>query len=124
MDSTTTPFVAWPLGVYFAAVLVIVFAMLGGSYLLGSKNRDRRNAAPYESGVASTGSARVRLSTDFYIFAMFFVIFDLEAVFVYSWAIAVKDLGWVAYGQVLFFVGAVAASLVYLWRMGALESKS
>lgn len=54
---------------------------------------------------------------------MFFVIFDLEAVFVYSWAIAIRELGWVAYGQVLFFVSAVLASLIYLWRLGALESR-
>ena len=123
MNSNDAQAVLWPIGVYFAAVLGIVASMVGGSYFLGSKNRDRKNVDPYESGVASTGSARVRHSTDFYLFAMFFVIFDLEAVFVYSWAIAVKDLGWVAYGQVLFFVGAVVASLIYLWRLGALESR-
>jgi len=113
----------WPIGIYFLAVLGIVASMVGGSYLLGSKNRNRKNLEPYESGVASTGSARVRLSTDFYLFAMFFVIFDLEAVFVYSWAISVKDLGWAAYGQVLFFVGSVVASLAYLWRLGALDAR-
>lgn len=123
MNSSDVQAVLWPIGVYFAAVFGVVAFMVVGSYLLGSKNRHRENAEPYESGVASTGSARVRLSTNFYLFAMFFVIFDLEAVFVYSWAIAVKELGWVAYGQVLFFVGAVIASLIYLWRLGALESR-
>ena len=97
--------------------------MVGGSFVLGSKNRHRKNVQPYESGIASTGSARVRLSADFYLFAMFFVIFDLEAAYVYSWAIAIRDLGWVAYGQVLFFVGAIAAALIYLWRAGALDAR-
>lgn len=123
MDGDTAPVVFWPIGVYFLAVLAVVTSMVIGSYFLGSKSRNRKNVQPYESGIASTGSARVRLSADFYLFAMFFVIFDLEAVFVYSWAIAVRDLGWVAYAQVLFFVGAIASSLIYLWRVGALESK-
>ena len=123
MDGDTAPVVFWPIGVYFLAVLGVVSSMVIGSYLLGSKNRNRKNIQPYESGIASTGSARVRLSADFYLFAMFFVIFDLESVFSYSWAIAVRELGWIAYGQVLFFVGALASSLIYLWRVGALESK-
>ncbi|MCC6152195.1 MAG: NADH-quinone oxidoreductase subunit A [Candidatus Hydrogenedentes bacterium] len=122
MDGDTASVVFWPIGVYFLAVLGVVASMVIGSYFLGSKNRNRKNTQPYESGIASTGSARVRLSADFYLFAMFFVIFDLEAVFVYSWAISVRELGWVAYGQVLFFVGAVVSSLIYLWRVGALES--
>ncbi|HRI88956.1 MAG TPA: NADH-quinone oxidoreductase subunit A [Candidatus Hydrogenedentes bacterium] len=113
----------WPLIVYFAAVLAVVVSMIGGSYLLGSKNRNRKNLQPYESGVASTGSARVRLSNDFYLYAMFFVIFDLESVFIYSWSIAIKDLGWTAYGTVAIFVGAILAALTYLWRLGALEPK-
>ena len=113
--------VYWPIVVYFAAVLLIVVSMVAGSYVLGQKTRKRKNTQPYESGIASTGSARVRLSTDFYLFAMFFVIFDLESVFVYSWAIAIKELGWVAYGQVIIFIGSIFAALVYLWRQGALE---
>jgi NADH-quinone oxidoreductase subunit A len=123
MGTSDAQMVYWPLGVYFGAVLCVVVGMVGASYFLGSKKRDRTNVQPYESGVASTGSARVRLSADFYLFAVFFVIFDLESVFVYSWAIAVKELGWVAFGQVLFFVGGIVAALTYLWRLGALESK-
>lgn len=123
MTGETADPLFWPLGVYFAAVVLVVGSMLGGSYLLGQKNRNRHSAQPYESGIASTGSARVRLSTDFYLFAMFFVIFDLESVFVYTWAIAVVELGWIAYGQICIFVGAVAASLLYLWRVGALDMK-
>lgn len=114
----------WPIVVYFAAVLAIVVGMLVGSYVLGQKNRKRKNTQPYESGIASTGSARVRLSTDFYLFAVFFVIFDLESVFVYSWAVDIKELGWLAYGQVMLFIGSIFAALIYLWREGALEPQS
>ncbi|MDZ4861727.1 MAG: NADH-quinone oxidoreductase subunit A [Candidatus Hydrogenedentes bacterium] len=123
MDSGAPQTLYWPMGVYFAGVLAIVIGMIAGSYFLGSKNRDRRNAQPYESGIASTGSARMRLSADFYLFAMFFVIFDLESIFIYSWAIAVEDLGWLGYSQICIFVGAILAALWYLWRLGALDSK-
>ena len=123
MDANAPQIIFWPMGVYFAGVVVVVTSMVGGSYLLGSKNRNRTNVQPYESGIASTGSARVRLSSDFYLFAVFFVVFDLESVYVYSWAIAARELGWVGYGQICVFVGAIVATLVYLWRLGALEAK-
>jgi len=113
----------WPLGVYFAGVLVVVGGMVVSSYLLGVRTRNRKNIQPYESGIASTGSARVRLSADFYLFAVFFVIFDLESVFVYTWAIAVRELGWAGYASISVFVGSLAAALVYLWRLGALDAK-
>lgn len=123
MNANDTEVIFWPIGVYFLAVVAIVSGMLVASYFLGQKIRNRQDAQPYESGIASTGSARVRLSADFYLFAMFFVIFDLESVFVYSWCIVVRDVGWIGYTQVCIFVGVVLASLAYLWRMGALESK-
>jgi NADH-quinone oxidoreductase subunit A len=111
------------LGAYFAGVLVVVGGMVVSSYLLGARTRNRKNIQPYESGVASTGSARVRLSADFYLFAVFFVIFDLESVFVYSWALAVRDLGWAGFGTIGAFVASLAIALAYLWRLGALDAK-
>lgn len=115
--------VFWPLGVYFAGVFVLVAGMILSSYVLGARSHNRKNIQPYESGIASTGSARVRLSADFYLFAVFFVIFDLESVFVYSWAIAVKELGWPGYVSISVFVLSLAAALIYLWRLGALDAK-
>ncbi len=109
----------WPLLVYFAAVLVVVGGMLGISYLLGA--RHRQHGEPYESGIVSTGTARVRFSAHFYLVAMFFVIFDLEAVFLFAWAVAVKELGWLGYAEVLVFVGVLLAAWAYLWRIGALD---
>src|SRR6185295_12337419 len=101
MDHGAPPVAIWPLGVYVAGVFVVVAGMVISSYLLGSRSRNRKNVQPYESGVASTGSARVRLSADFYLYAMFFVIFDLESVFVYTWAISARELGWLGYSQIV-----------------------
>jgi NADH-quinone oxidoreductase subunit A len=120
---TTNEFPAlWPLGVYLLGVLVLVAGMVGSTYILGGRSRNRTNVSPYESGIVSTGSARVRLSADFYLFAMFFVIFDLESVFIYTWAIAVRDLGWSGFIAVGIFIASLASALVYLWRLGALDS--
>ncbi|MFA6110666.1 MAG: NADH-quinone oxidoreductase subunit A [Candidatus Latescibacterota bacterium] len=112
----------WPLGVYLAAVLTVIGGMLGVSYLLGERHRDRTTGIPYESGIKSTGSARVRFSADFFLVAIFFVIFDLESVYVFAWAISARELGWPAYFEIGAFVGVVVAGLAYLWRQGALDS--
>jgi NADH-quinone oxidoreductase subunit A len=111
----------WPLGVYFIAVLALVGAILGVSYLLGQRHSDRATGAPYESGIVSEGSARVRLSAKFFLVAMFFVIFDLETVFIVAWAVAGRELGWAGYWEMLVFAGVLLVTLGYLWRIGALD---
>lgn len=111
----------WPLAVYAAAVIVLVVGMIGTSYVLGQRHHERETGDPYESGIVSTGSARVRLSVKFYLVAMFFVIFDLEAVFLFAWAVAARELGWAGYAEALVFIGILVAALVYLWRSGALD---
>jgi NADH-quinone oxidoreductase subunit A len=115
----TTPL--WPLAVYFALVLIVVGGMLGISYLLGERHREEDTDKPYESGVQSTGGARLRLSAKFYLVAMFFVIFDLEAVFIFAWAIAAREVGWGGYVEMVIFVAVLVTVLVYLWRLGALD---
>jgi NADH-quinone oxidoreductase subunit A len=111
----------WPLGVYVALVLGLVGAMLGLSYVLGQRHHDRSTDFPYESGILSEGSARVRLSAKFYLVAMFFVIFDLETIFIFAWAVAVRETGWIGYGVAATFIFVLLAALGYLWRVGALE---
>jgi NADH-quinone oxidoreductase subunit A len=111
----------WPFGVYFLAVLFVVAAMLAVSYVLGQRHRDRATGSPYESGIVSEGSARVRLSAKFYLVAMFFVVFDLEAAFLFAWAIAARDAGWSGYWEVVVFTAVLAVALVYLWRLGAFD---
>lgn len=112
----------WPLAVYFAGVIFLVgLGMVGLSFLLGQRHKDRATGEPYESGIVSQGSARIRLSAKFYHVAMFFVVFDLEAVFIFAWAVAIRELGWLGYIEVIIFIGVLFAGLVYLWRMGALD---
>lgn len=111
----------WPIGVYFAAIVLLTAAMLVLSYLLGQRHHDRATGSPFESGIVSEGSAHVRLSAKFYMIAMFFVIFDLEAIFLFAWAVAVRELGWHGYFEVLVFVGILVIALGYLWRIGALD---
>jgi NADH-quinone oxidoreductase subunit A len=112
---------AWPLGVYLAAAVFVALSMVGVSYVLGERRRERNVGTPYECGMRPTGSARVRFPTRFYLMAVFFVIFDLEAAFVLAWAVAVRELGWSGYIEVLVFIGVLLAALAYLWREGALD---
>lgn len=111
----------WPLLVYFALVVLLVGGMLGVSYLLGQRHSEPATGEAYESGILSEGSARVRLSAKFYLIAMFFVIFDLEAVFLFAWAVAARALGWPAFWEAAIFIGILVAALAYLWRIGALD---
>ncbi|HVA01174.1 MAG TPA: NADH-quinone oxidoreductase subunit A [Terriglobia bacterium] len=111
----------WPLVVFFVIVLIIPVGMLMLSYVLGQRHNEHATGSPYESGILSEGSANVRFSVKFYLIAMFFVIFDLEAVFIFSWAVSVREAGWTGYFEMLVFIGILVAALVYLWRLGALD---
>ena len=111
----------WPLAVYIVLVGMLVTAMLSMSFVLGERHHDRATGSPYESGILSEGSARVRFSAKFYLIAMFFVIFDLEAVFLFAWAVAVRETGWAGYAEALLFIMVLLATLAYLWRVGALD---
>jgi NADH-quinone oxidoreductase subunit A len=113
----------WPLLLYFGLVLVVVGAMLALPPFLGER-RTRRTPAteqPFESGIVAVGSPQLRFSVHFYLIAIFFVIFDLEAVFIFAWAIAFRESGWPGYIVILIFIGVLIATLVYLWRIGALD---
>jgi NADH-quinone oxidoreductase subunit A len=111
----------WTLGVYFGLVLALVSGMLVVSYLLGQRHSAPAMGEPYEAGIVSEGSARVRMSAKFYLVAVFFVIFDLEAAFLFAWAVAALALGWPAFWEALIFTGILVAALIYLWRAGALD---
>ena len=113
--------VFWPLALYFFLVLAIAAGMIGLSYVFGQRHRERATGQPYESGVISTGTARLRFDVRFYLIAMFFVIFDLESLFIISWAIALRQAGWAGYVEILIFIVILVAALVYLWRLGALD---
>jgi NADH-quinone oxidoreductase subunit A len=111
----------WPLVVYFAAVLIVATSMIAASYLLGERHRERATGHPYESGIISTGSARLRFSVKFYIVAMFFVIFDVESIFIFAWAVSFRESGWRGYFEALVFIVIMVAALIYLWGTGSLD---
>ena len=120
-EQIATTVALWPLGVYFAAVVIIVISMIVLSYVLGERHREKQTNEPYESGIVSTGTARVRFDVKFYLIAMFFVIFDLEAVFIFAWAVSIRESGWSGYAEMVVFIGILTAALVYIWKLGALE---
>lgn len=115
------PSVYWPLLVYAILVLMLTGAIIGFSYILGQRHRERETAGPFESGVPTTGPARFRFSIHFYLVAMFFVIFDLESAFIFAWAIGFRELGWGAYVGVLVFALIFLLMIFYLARTGALD---
>ncbi|HEX7432175.1 MAG TPA: NADH-quinone oxidoreductase subunit A [Anaerolineaceae bacterium] len=111
----------WPLVLYFAAVVVLVSGILGLSYLLGQRQKHKPDEEPYESGMLPTGTTPFHFDVLFYLNAMFFVVFDLETMFIITWAIAFRDVGWVGYVEILLFIVVMLAVLTYLWRSGALD---
>ncbi|GAB3200159.1 NADH-quinone oxidoreductase subunit A [Pontibacter aydingkolensis] len=113
--------VLWPLLVYGAIVLSLIALIMSLSYVLGQQHNERATGQPYEGGILSAGSARLRFSSQFYLVAMLFVIFDVETVFILAWAIAFRDLGWYGYIGVVVFILLLVVVLVYEWRNGALD---
>jgi NADH-quinone oxidoreductase subunit A len=110
-----------PLIVYFGAILAVSAVMLGGAYFLGQRHRAPAADEPFESGIVPTGDVHIRFSVQFYLIAIFFVIFDMETVFLFAWAVAVKQTGWAGFIEALIFVGILIATLVYLGAIGALD---
>jgi NADH-quinone oxidoreductase subunit A len=106
---------------YVALVLAVVATMLGLSYFLGQRISRPYKDIPFESGIVSVGSAQFRISVHFYLSAILFIIFDLEVVFLFSWAVAVKQAGWPGFIEITVFIGILLAALFYLWRIGALD---
>ncbi len=111
----------WPFVVYFIAVLLLVGTMLGLSYLLGQRRANRATNMPFESGVLSVGTPQIHLSVEFYLVAIFFVIFDLETVFIFAWAVAFFELGWEGFIAVAVFIAILGVALVYELSTGALD---
>ena len=95
--------------------------MIGLSYILGEHHKEKTTNEPYESGIPPTGDARLRFSSGFYIIAMFFVIFDLDAAFIMLWAISFRELSLPGFFGILIFIGLLIVLLIYELRIGALD---
>jgi NADH-quinone oxidoreductase subunit A len=113
--------VLWPAAVYTGLVLLVVGAILVVSYLLGQRHAERKTGVQYESGIEPAGPLPKRLSIEFYQIAIFFVVFDLEAVFIFAWAVQARRLGWTGYAEIVVFITLLFAGLVYLWKAGSLD---
>ena len=107
--------------IYFVAVLAITGVMLGGAYLLGQRHHAKAADEPFESGIVPTGDVHIRISVQFYLLAIFFVIFDMESVFLFAWSVALQEAGWSGFIEALIFIIVLLAALIYLWALGALD---
>ena len=111
----------WPFLVYALVVLMVVGIMLGLSHILGERHKEKPTDEPFESGIPPTGNARLRFSSHFYLIAIFFVIFDLDAVFILVWAISFRELGLSGYIGILVFIGILITVLIYEIGINALD---
>jgi NADH-quinone oxidoreductase subunit A len=113
--------------VYFPVLtqVIIAFAvaagLVGGSFVLGKKVRNRIKDTPYECGITPTGSARERFSVKFYLVAMVFILFDIEAIFLYPWAVVYRQLKIFGFFEMLLFIVLVLAGFFYIWKKGVLD---
>jgi NADH-quinone oxidoreductase subunit A len=112
---------------YFPVLVQAIIAMglaaglLSVSYLLGKRVRNRVKDMPYESGIVPTGDARQRFSVKFYLVAMLFILFDIEAIFLYPWVVVYRELRMVAFAEMLVFVVLILSGFFYIWKKGALD---
>ncbi len=111
------------LGILIMLVLGVAFAavMIGLGLLLGPRNPTPEKLAPYECGMPAVGDARERQSVKFYLVAMIFLLFDIEVAFLYPWAMALRDLGWLGFIQIITFFLILSVGYIYVWRKGVLD---
>ncbi|HEV3230815.1 MAG TPA: NADH-quinone oxidoreductase subunit A [Candidatus Dormibacteraeota bacterium] len=110
-----------PLLVFLIASIVFAAVAVALSSLLGPKAPSPTKGQPYECGIVPAETARRRLPVGFYLTAMLFIVFDVEAVFVYPWAVLLRQLRWQGILEMGLFIGTLAVVLLYVWRKGALE---
>lgn len=111
----------WPFIAFAGIVVSLIGIMIGLSYVLGERHKEKTTDEPYESGIPPTGDARLRFSSSFYLIAMFFVIFDLDAAFIMLWAVSFREIGLPGYIGIVIFIGILMILLVYELSIGALD---
>jgi len=111
----------WPVLLQILIAMAVAAGMIGISYILGHKVRNRVKDMPYECGIVPTGSARERFSVKFYLVGMLFILFDIEAIFLYPWAVVYRELKMFAFFEMLVFIALVLAGFFYIWKKGALD---
>lgn len=123
MEQTLTSAAAeqWAIGIFVLAVFGLCTFMILASWLLGGRSNGRAKALPFESGILGTGTPRQKFSVKFYLVAMLFVIFDIEAVYLFAWAVSLPESGWVGFWAAALFIFILLAGLLYDSRTGALD---
>jgi NADH-quinone oxidoreductase subunit A len=111
----------FPVLIQVVIAMAVAAGMLGFSFLLGRRVRNRVKDMPYECGIAPTGNARERFSVKFYLVAMLFILFDIEAIFLYPWAVVYRELKLFAFLEMLIFIALILAGYFYIWKKGALD---
>jgi NADH-quinone oxidoreductase subunit A len=118
----TTPAQQWlPVLLQAALAFVIAGALVTLSAVIGHKVKNRVKDMPYECGIKPTGDARERFSVKFYLVAMLFILFDIEAIFLYPWAVVYKQLKMFAFVEMLIFVLLILAGFFFIWKKGVLD---
>lgn len=112
---------ALSLGLYVAIATFLIAVLLFLSWAIGQRTRSVIKQEPYESGIQPTDQARLKAPAPFYLVAIFFIIFDLEVVFIATWAVAYDLLGWAGFARISFFILILFLGLVYLWKVGGLD---
>jgi NADH-quinone oxidoreductase subunit A len=110
-----------PLVLYTAAATLLIGLLLVAAWWLGAKSRTAAKEIAYESGVIPTGTARLAYPVPFYLVAIFFIVFDVEAVFIFAWAVAWDELGLIGLLHITFFIVVLLLGLAWLWIKGGLE---
>jgi NADH-quinone oxidoreductase subunit A len=111
----------FPVLVQALVAMALAAGLLMASYLLGKRVRNKVKDMPYESGIVPTGDARQRFSVKFYLVAMLFILFDIEAIFLYPWAVVFRDLRMAGFVEMLIFVVLILSGFFYIWKKGALD---
>jgi len=115
------PELYFPVLLQVAIAMAIAALMLGISFVLGKRVRNRVKDMPYESGIVPTGDARHRFSVKFYLVGMLFILFDIEAIFLYPWAVVYRELKMFAFVEMLIFILLILCGFFYIWKKGALD---
>jgi NADH-quinone oxidoreductase subunit A len=111
----------FPILVQIFIAVAVAGGMLAGSYFVGKRIRNPVKDMPYECGIVPTGSARGRFSVKFYLVAMVFILFDIEAIFLYPWAVVYRELKLFAFTEMVIFIALVLCGFFYIWKKGALD---
>ncbi|MBI4459454.1 MAG: NADH-quinone oxidoreductase subunit A, partial [Acidobacteria bacterium] len=110
-----------PILLMLGLIMLLAGAMIVLSHLFGPRRPSRQKLAPYECGMPPAGDARQRFSVKFYLVAMAFILFDVEVIFLYPWAVIFRELKLFGFLEMLLFVAFVGAGFAYLWRKGVLD---